>query len=142
MNTYFILTGAQRWTHLLDGHELYCAGHLMEAAVAYYHATGKDKLLKSSTKISGSYRGRIWDITWKNPWISRPSRGGASVNTSFRSNRKYKIPAARPIFLFASAEPPPQYSERKQTNSAGIGQTALFNFSFIKPENLFWNRPS
>lgn len=27
-------------------HELYCAGHLMEAAVAYYNATGKDKMLK------------------------------------------------------------------------------------------------
>ena len=27
-------------------HELYCAGHLMEAAVAYYYATGKDKFLK------------------------------------------------------------------------------------------------
>ena len=27
-------------------HELYCAGHLMEAAVAYYNATGKDKFLK------------------------------------------------------------------------------------------------
>lgn len=26
-------------------HELYCLGHLIEAAVAYYHATGKDKLL-------------------------------------------------------------------------------------------------
>lgn len=27
-------------------HELYCAGHLIEAAVAYYNATGKDKFLK------------------------------------------------------------------------------------------------
>ena len=52
LNTYFILTGAQRWTHLLDGHELYCAGHLMEAAVAYYHATGKDKLLKAAQKLA------------------------------------------------------------------------------------------
>lgn len=28
-----------------DHHELYCLGHLTEAAIAYYHATGKDKLL-------------------------------------------------------------------------------------------------
>ncbi len=27
-------------------HELYCAGHMIEAAVAYYNATGKDKLLR------------------------------------------------------------------------------------------------
>ena len=35
-----------RWQNLLECHELYCAGHMMEAAVAYYEATGKDKLLK------------------------------------------------------------------------------------------------
>ncbi|MCR6727767.1 glycoside hydrolase family 127 protein [Agrobacterium fabrum] len=35
----------KRWTNLRDHHELYCAGHLMEAAVAYFQATGKRKLL-------------------------------------------------------------------------------------------------
>ena len=34
-----------RWSHLVNGHELYCAGHLMEAAVAWYNATGDPKLL-------------------------------------------------------------------------------------------------
>lgn len=29
-----------------DRHELYCAGHLLEAAIAYYEATGKDKLYR------------------------------------------------------------------------------------------------
>ncbi|MDK4735612.1 glycoside hydrolase family 127 protein [Rhizobium sp. CNPSo 3490] len=36
---------SRRWTNLRDHHELYCAGHLVEAAVAYYQATGKRKLL-------------------------------------------------------------------------------------------------
>lgn len=40
----------KRWTNLLEGHELYCAGHFMEAAVAYYEATGKDNLLKVMLK--------------------------------------------------------------------------------------------
>ncbi|MET0358261.1 MAG: beta-L-arabinofuranosidase domain-containing protein, partial [Pararhizobium sp.] len=35
----------RRWTNLRDFHELYCAGHLIEGAVAYYQATGKRKLL-------------------------------------------------------------------------------------------------
>ena len=35
----------KRWTDRTE-HELYCAGHLAEAAVAYYNATKKDKLLK------------------------------------------------------------------------------------------------
>jgi len=34
-----------RWTNR-NNHELYCAGHLMEAAVAYYEVTGKRKFLE------------------------------------------------------------------------------------------------
>ncbi|WP_193227720.1 glycoside hydrolase family 127 protein [Aureimonas psammosilenae] len=35
----------KRWTNLRDCHELYDAGHMMEGAVAYYHATGKRRFL-------------------------------------------------------------------------------------------------
>ena len=35
----------ERWTNLRDCHELYCAGHLIEGAVAYFQATGKRKFL-------------------------------------------------------------------------------------------------
>jgi uncharacterized protein len=35
----------QRWSNLRDYHELYCAGHLIEAAVAHFQATGKRVLL-------------------------------------------------------------------------------------------------
>src|SRR5450631_420351 len=35
----------KRWTNLRDYHELYCAGHLIEAAVAHFQATGKRVLL-------------------------------------------------------------------------------------------------
>ena len=35
----------KRWTNLYYMHELYCAGHLMEGAIAYYEATGKRKFL-------------------------------------------------------------------------------------------------
>jgi DUF1680 family protein len=46
VNSWFIrMQPGQRWTNLRDCHELYCAGHLMEAAVAYFHATGKRGLL-------------------------------------------------------------------------------------------------
>ncbi len=45
-NMHYIQFGyAQRFTNR-DGHELYCAGHHFEAAVAYHTATGKDKYLR------------------------------------------------------------------------------------------------
>ncbi|KQT48138.1 hypothetical protein ASG47_07125 [Devosia sp. Leaf420] len=34
-----------KWTNLRDFHELYCSGHMIEAAVAYFQATGKRKFL-------------------------------------------------------------------------------------------------
>jgi DUF1680 family protein len=42
---YLRIEPGKRWTNLRDCHELYCAGHLIEGAVAYYQATGKRKLL-------------------------------------------------------------------------------------------------
>ncbi len=46
LNTWFIsVDPANRWANLRDWHELYCAGHLIEAAVAHYQATGKRNLL-------------------------------------------------------------------------------------------------
>ena len=46
LDTRFTISDREkRWTNLLEAHELYCAGHLMEAACAYYEATGKRKLL-------------------------------------------------------------------------------------------------
>ncbi len=46
LNTYFtVVEPGQRWTDLRDAHELYCAGHLIEAGVAHYQATGKRTLL-------------------------------------------------------------------------------------------------
>lgn len=46
LNAHFtVVEPEKRWTNLRDLHELYCAGHLIEAAVAHYQATGKQSLL-------------------------------------------------------------------------------------------------
>jgi len=45
INTYYTLTkDDKRWTDM-NMHEMYCAGHMIEAGVAYYQVTGKRKLL-------------------------------------------------------------------------------------------------
>ncbi len=49
-NSHFLVTG-ERFT-VRNEHELYCAGHLMEAAVAYYKATGKRALLDAMCKYA------------------------------------------------------------------------------------------
>ncbi len=51
-NIYFqAIEPSKRYTNRHD-HELYCAGHLMEAAVAYYDATGRDRFLKLMEKYA------------------------------------------------------------------------------------------
>lgn len=53
LDTYYIVNGRDKeFTNLRDHHELYCLGHLLEGAVAYYEATGKDKLLNAAKKFA------------------------------------------------------------------------------------------
>lgn len=53
LDTYYIISGMNSiFTNLRDHHELYCFGHLTEGAVAYYQATGKDKLLKAAMRFA------------------------------------------------------------------------------------------
>ena len=53
LSTFFIVAAPdKRWTNLMEGHELYCAGHLIEAGVAHYQATGKVILLNIACRFA------------------------------------------------------------------------------------------
>ena len=53
LDTYYIINGMDAaLTNLRDHHELYCLGHLIEGAIAYYQATGKDKLLRAACRFA------------------------------------------------------------------------------------------
>ena len=64
LNTYFTaVEPEQRWTNLRSNHELYCAGHLIEAAVAYFQSTGKRTLLD----VMGQYADYIDSVFGSDP---------------------------------------------------------------------------
>ena len=53
LNTYFTVKEPdKRWKNLHEAHELYCAGHMIEAAVAYAECTGKTKLLEIMCRMA------------------------------------------------------------------------------------------
>ena len=53
LNTYHTLVEPEKkWTNIRRMHELYCAGHLFEAAVAHYQATTKRSLLEVAIKLA------------------------------------------------------------------------------------------
>ncbi len=52
LNSYYqIVKPEEKWTDLDHGHELYCAGHLIQAAVAYKRALNDDRLLNVSLRF-------------------------------------------------------------------------------------------
>ena len=53
LNTYFTVKESEnKWKNLLECHELYCAGHLLEAAAALHEAAGKDDLLRVCIRLA------------------------------------------------------------------------------------------
>lgn len=67
LNTYFtIKEPGKRFSNIMEGHELYTAGHMIEAAVSYYESTGKRRFLDIVSKFAdlicetfGSKEGQI-----------------------------------------------------------------------------------
>ncbi len=49
---YQVAEPDRRWTDFAQGHELYCAGHLFQAAVAHRRATGEDRLLRVAVRFA------------------------------------------------------------------------------------------
>ena len=68
LDTYVQLTAPdKKWTNLFEWHELYIAGHFIEAGVAHFEATGKRTLLDVVCKLAdmigkvfGSAEGQIF----------------------------------------------------------------------------------
>lgn len=52
LNSYYQITAPEkRWTDLDHGHELYCAGHLIQSAIAFHRALGDERLLAVALKF-------------------------------------------------------------------------------------------
>lgn len=54
LNSYYlaVVEPEKRFTNVQWSHELYCAGHLMEAAIAYFKATGNRSLLQIACRYA------------------------------------------------------------------------------------------
>lgn len=76
LNVHFtVVAPNERWANLRDMHELYCAGHLIEAAVAHHAATGKRTLLDPMIR----YADYIASLFGKEPGKSRGYPGHEEI---------------------------------------------------------------
>ena len=72
LNVHFtVVAPNERWATLRDMHELYCAGHLLEAAVAHHAATGKRALLAPMI-VSAARSGSLLPLTAMRGQPGRP----------------------------------------------------------------------
>ena len=62
----------KRWTNLRDNHELYCAGHMLEGAIAYFLATGRRRLLDIMEKYVDHIATRLRSRPRPEARLSRP----------------------------------------------------------------------
>ncbi len=68
INTFYTINGLdRRWTDM-DKHEMYCAGHLIEAGIAYQKATGKRTLLNIGQKMA-DYMMTVFGPKGR-PWVA------------------------------------------------------------------------
>ncbi len=100
---YTVAEPERRWTDFAQGHELYCAGHLFQAAVAHHRATGTDGLLGSraaspttsaTASAPGSTRGRPATPRSRWGWSSSSARPATGATSSSRGSSS--ISAAMP----------------------------------------------
>lgn len=68
INTFYSLTGLDNRWQDMEKHEDYCAGHLMEAGVAYFQATGKHQLLDVAIKMADHIDTQFRQAN--KPWVS------------------------------------------------------------------------
>jgi DUF1680 family protein len=52
IQTQYVVKGKEPWSNLKDDHELYCAGHLIQAAIAHHRATGSRRLLDVALRFA------------------------------------------------------------------------------------------
>ena len=99
----------RRWTNLRDRHELYCAGHLLEGAIAYAQATGRRRLLD----ILCRYVDHIAETFGTGPGQKRGYCGHQEIELALMKlyhatgNRKYLDLAA--YFIDERGNAPPHY---------------------------------
>lgn len=158
INTYFTLKEPQnRFKNLWQGHELYCAGHLFEAAVAYARATGKRDILDTACRFAdyltqvfgtgeGQLRGypghqevevglvKLYEETGEKRYLALADYFLAERGaTPFYFDEEQKTPGYHDLFEGFSKNPP-TYAQAharpaQQTDATGHAVRALYMYS-------------
>ena len=120
LNTYYTIQAPEkRFTNLRDNHELYCLGHLIEAAVAYHRATGKTALLEAAERYADLVD-RIFgpEPEKKHGYPGHPEAELALVKLYAHTGKEKYLRLAR-YFVDARGTQPLYFPEEERRNGNG-----------------------
>ena len=125
LDTFFIVKEPEhRWQNLQECHELYCAGHMMEAGVAYYQTTGKDKLLHVVERLADHIISMFGED--KEPGIPGHQEVEIGLMKLYRATGKEKYKDMARYFLEERGKNPNYfYEEKKKRGWQHWGQYSL-----------------
>lgn len=150
LNTHFQVNEPdRRWSNLRDKHELYCAGHLIEAAVAHYQATGKRDLLDVAIRLADCIALTFGDAAGKRMgypghpelelaliklWKVKPERRYLELARFFIENRGRKFFAEEhgtPLSAYDGSSWQDNVPIREHERIVGHAVRALYLFSAV-----------
>ena len=129
LNTYFTqVEPDKRWTNLAYHHELYCAGHLIEAAIAHYHATGKRNFLNAMCR----YADYICNVFGRGEGQKRGYPGHEEIELAlvklYRTTGEKRYLELARYFVTERGSRPNYYIEQE-----GLSESALIHIQAHKP---------
>ena len=115
LNTYFTVKEPEhRWQNLQECHELYCAGHMMEAGAAYAQVTGKKKLLNVMERMADHIEARFGTEEGKEPGIPGHQEIELGLLRLYETTGKEKYRSLARYFIDQRGKDPQYFAKEKE----------------------------
>ena len=115
INTYFTIKDPKgRWSNLTEGHELYTAGHLIEASVAYYYGTGKRKFVEIMSRFADLICDTFGEDKKLHGYPGHPEIELALIRLYYVTGKKDYLDTAKYFIDMRGGEPNYFLEERKR----------------------------
>lgn len=138
LDTYYIINGLEKgFTNLMDNHELYCFGHMTEAAVAYYRATGKRKFLDIAIKYAECIAGCLGTEEDKIPGYPGHEVAEMALAALYEVTRDEKHLKLAKYFIDQRGQAPLFFEEECKKN----GNTCFWDDSYMKKQYYQAGKP-
>ena len=126
LDTYYIINGMDAaLTNLRDHHELYCLGHLIEGAVAYWQGTGKDKLLRAACRFADYIADRFGPEPEKCHGYPGHEIAEMALLRLYEATGEERYLALSRYFIDERGQEPSYFIEEERLRAARAGNTSL-----------------